>query len=484
MGLFGFGNNASKVNEGGFMDAIRCDEPSYLIWKWRPAGQEANTTKKENAIRYGSTVRVKDGEVAVFVYNQKDGTQQDFIEGPFDKKIETANFPVLASIVGLAFGGASPFQAEVYYINLAGIIQIKFAIPYFDVFDPRQPDLGVPVAVRGTMSFKIADYREFIKLHRLANFDLDAFQKQIKDACVKYVKDTVINIVDNIPLVQIEKKIMAVSDAIEERLKKRLQSEFGVVVSSVDIATIEVDKTSDAYVTLKSVTQDIQTQFTKTQADVNLDTMKAQSAVNIQNMQDMQRINAENMEESLRIQREEAQRAQKLQTEGANFMAHQLNQQTKVALAGTDALGQLGANGGMNMGGNGAFNPGAMMASMAVGGAVGQNMAGMMNNMMGGMQGVPGMTPNMAPPPPPMPPQIQFNVVVNGQSAGPFDMNALQQMIAAGTLTKDTLVWKVGMPAWAAASTVPELASLFTPAVPPVPPVPGNPGVPPVPPSL
>ena len=334
------------------------------------------------------------------------------------------------------------------------------------------------------MSFKIADYREFIKLHRLVNFDLDAFQKQIKDACVKYVKDTVINIVDNIPLVQIEKKIIAVSDAIEERLKKRLQSEFGVVVSSVDIATIEVDKTSDAYVTLKSVTQDIQTQFTKTQANVNLDTMKAQSAVNIQNMQDMQRINAENMEESLRIQREEAQRAQKLQTEGANFMAHQLNQQTKVALAGTDALGQLGANGGMNMGGNGAFNPGAMMASMAVGGAVGQNMAGMMNNMMGGMQGVPGMTPNMAPPPPPMPPQIQFNVVVNGQSAGPFDMNALQQMIAAGTLTKDTLVWKVGMPAWAAASTVPELASLFTPAVPPVPPVPGNPGVPPVPPSL
>ena len=100
----------------------------------------------------------------------------------------------------------------------------------------------------------------------------------------------------------------------------------------------------------------------------------------------------------------------------------------------------------------------------------------MMNNMLGGMQGVPGMTPNMAPPPPPMPPQIQYNVVVNGQSAGPFDMNALQQMIAAGTLTKDTLVWKVGMSAWAAASTVPELASLFTPAVPPVPPVPGNPG--------
>ena len=149
MGLFGRGKS------GGLMNVIRCDEEEYMVWKWRPEEQDVNSTTRENSIRYGSSLRVKDGEVAVFVYNQKDGTQQDFIEGPFDKKIETANFPVLASIVGLAFGGASPFQAEVYYINLAGIIQIKFAIPYFDVFDPRQPDLGVPVAVRGTVPPKL-----------------------------------------------------------------------------------------------------------------------------------------------------------------------------------------------------------------------------------------------------------------------------------------------------------------------------------------
>ena len=41
------------------------------------------------------------------------------IVGPFDQMIETANFPVLASIVGLAYGGGTPFQAEVYFINLA-----------------------------------------------------------------------------------------------------------------------------------------------------------------------------------------------------------------------------------------------------------------------------------------------------------------------------------------------------------------------------
>ena len=78
---------------------------------------------------------------------------QDFIVGPYDDTIKTANFPILSSIVGLAFGGESPFQAEIYYINLQGNNQVKFAIPYFDVADPRLPDFPVPVAVRGAITF-------------------------------------------------------------------------------------------------------------------------------------------------------------------------------------------------------------------------------------------------------------------------------------------------------------------------------------------
>lgn len=149
MGLFG------KRKNMGFMDEIRCDEPSYLIWKWHPSGSQQGNNYRENAIRWGSSLRVKDGEVAVFVYKHDDGTMQDYIVGPFDQTIKTANFPVLASIVGLAYDGGTPFQAEIYFINLAQIVQVKFGVPFFDVYDPRFDDFGVPVAVRGTISFKI-----------------------------------------------------------------------------------------------------------------------------------------------------------------------------------------------------------------------------------------------------------------------------------------------------------------------------------------
>ena len=42
MALFG------KPKAGGFMDEIRCDEPSYLIWKWHPAGSELGNNNREN----------------------------------------------------------------------------------------------------------------------------------------------------------------------------------------------------------------------------------------------------------------------------------------------------------------------------------------------------------------------------------------------------------------------------------------------------
>lgn len=180
--------------QGGFMDEIRCDEPSYLIWKWHPKGRELGDNNRENAIRWGSSLRVKDGEVAVFVYNREDGIHQDYIVGPYDGIVDTKNFPILASIVGLAYDGGTPFQAEVYYINLAKIVQVKFGVPFFDVYDPRFLDFAIPVAVRGTISFSISDYKEFVQLHRLSNFNLNDFQKQIRDATNRYVKDVIANI--------------------------------------------------------------------------------------------------------------------------------------------------------------------------------------------------------------------------------------------------------------------------------------------------
>ena len=449
MGLF------SRKNEGGLMDVIRCDEQEYLVWKWRPAGASLNETKRENAIRYGSSLRVKDGEVAVFVYKQNDGSSMDFIEGPHDQTIKTENFPILSSIVGLGFGGSSPFQAEIYFINLSGVMQIRFAIPYFDVFDPRFLDFAVPMAARGTITFNITDYRSFIKLHRLINFDLDQFKAQVKDAVAKYVKSIIANIPSDhgIPLLQIERKILQINELIEAPLKARLENDFGVNMKGFDLSAVEPDKESEGYLSLVKVTK-----------EQTMKTTIAQSDVNIQNLQDTQRITAENMAETLRVQREEAQRAQRLQTE-SNFMgAHALDQQTQVLQTAAGSLGQ------MNMGDGGGMNPAGMMTGMMMGGVMGQQMAGMMNQMGNTMQQAANTPPPMA--------QVQYYVNINGQNVGPCGMQQLQQMAQSGQLTKTTYVWKNGMANWELAGNVAELAVCFGSVPPPMS------SVPPAPPTL
>jgi hypothetical protein len=119
-----------------------------------------------------------------------------------------------------------------------------------------------------------------------------------------------------------------------------------------------------------------------------------------------------------------------MQTDAANFAVHQLNQQTRVGVAGAESLGQMGASGAL--GGGGTMNPSAMMAGMAVGGAVGQQVAGMMGGMMQGVQ-----QPGMTPPPPSV---VQYSVAVNGQTTGPFTLDQLAAMAAGGQFTAQSMV--------------------------------------------
>ncbi len=444
------------------MDVIRCDEPAdYLIWKWSPGGE---ASKKENAIRYGSSVRVKDGEVAVFVYKQRSGLMQDFIVGPYDETIKTANFPVLTSIVGSAFGGNSPFQAEIYFINLAGNVRMPFFIPRVNITDPRNDDYPVPAAVKGSLMFNISDYQNFIKLNKLIDFSIEDFFDQIKDPLTANVSSLVGRSAREckFSVFRVDSYLLEISQFIENALRQRVEHDYGVNIKQVNIAEINLDEEHPNFERLDKIL--------KGRAELIAD---EQTMATVRNVEDI-RI----MDLDLRARaNEEMQRAQKLQTENTYIGAHQINIQGEVAKTAAESLGQLGGSGGMNMdfgGGGGGMNPAAMMTGMMMGTAVGGSMSNMMGNMMQGVN-----TPQ--PPPPPVGATASYHISNHGQQAGPYTLAQLQQMVVQGGMTKSTHVWKQGMSGWLMAEQVPEIAQLFG-AVPPPPPA-GMPGTPPPPPA-
>jgi membrane protease subunit (stomatin/prohibitin family) len=107
--------------------------------------------------RLGSQVIVRESQNAVFF---RDGKALDVL-GPGRHTITTANVPILASIIGLATMGRSPFPAEVVFVNLKEFLDQKWGTPEPIVF--RDPELGM-VRLRsfGTYAFQVKDPSLFV----------------------------------------------------------------------------------------------------------------------------------------------------------------------------------------------------------------------------------------------------------------------------------------------------------------------------------
>lgn len=419
--------NFFSGHNGGFMDVIRCDEQEYLVHKWSPNGDEGTTTK-ENAIRYGSRLRVKPGETAVFFYKQHNGEMLDVIEGPHDKTIVTDNFPVLTSIVGAAFGGQSPFMAEIYFINTQKNVQIRFGVPYFDAFDNRFPDLGVPCAVRGTFTFNVTDIQNFIKLYRLTNMELSQLNDKIKDYFTRQIKSVILNIPSEtgLSVLQLERKINEISEYSLEKLQDEMQSDFGINLNRVDIGSIEINKMHPHYQQLKHATVDQQTKFIDAKTNIEIT----------------------NLDELARIQRKDVE----MGVEGRHFPVHQLNLQADVLKTASENLGQMGS---VSLGDGGGLNPVGLMTGMAIGGVMGNQMSGMLTGI------------NNTPPPPPA---ITYHIALDGKQSGPYTLEQLKAHAASGNFNKNYYVWKQGMSSWEPVADMPDLNEIFASVPPPPPP--------------
>ena len=355
--------------------------------------------------------------------------------------------------------------------NLSKGSQLNFAIPYFDVFDPRLQDYGVPVSVHGAVVYAIEDMDLFHSVNRNEGYSDETFKNKLRGQLTKFIKSVVSNAPSDaqIPVVQIERKIFEISELIQQRVTPQVEKLFGITIRSLDITGINVDKESRGYRELKALTadlekermmaqhnaqisnfnlnNDLQQDMLKKQSELNLDAMGRKQELDLGGQEELQRMNLENQRGTMRIQREEMQRASRLQTEQTFMGAHQANLNAGVLNNATDnginAFRQQ-TMGGMN-------NMGQMGGAPQMPGQKG----------MGGAPQMPGMGAAV--------PQVQYYIGINGQQYGPCDWNKLQQLVQQGQLTQQSYVWKNGMAQWEFAGNVAELAPLFQGTAPQMP---------------
>jgi len=154
-----------------------------------PTGSEIIRRVPEDgtaALNLGSVCIVQESQVAVFY---RDGHVLDVL-GPGRHVLSAANLPLLADLLSIPYGGKSPFQAAVYFVNQKVFTGMKWGTRRPVAF--RDRELGVVrLRAHGVYAMRVADPTLF--LNTLSGtqgiFTSDDVEEYLKDVVVSRLND-------------------------------------------------------------------------------------------------------------------------------------------------------------------------------------------------------------------------------------------------------------------------------------------------------
>lgn len=207
------------------------EEKKWLVYKF----------PGENFV-LGAQLIVNASQEAIFYYT---GQVLDSF-GAGRHTLSKGNLPLLQTYANIPFGYKTPFTSEVYFINKASKLDMKWGTS--TPFHIQDPKFGILIALRsfGQFGVKISDSKKFLTEitgvlgdhdlvdHRIvSNFFRGLLTTKIKDTIANSVIKNKLSIFD----------ITASIDLISEECKKRVEKEFdrfGIEVVNFFIESINV----------------------------------------------------------------------------------------------------------------------------------------------------------------------------------------------------------------------------------------------------
>lgn len=140
----------------GLFDFISKQFVDVIDWTESPGDLALRYPMKDREIQNGGQLTVRDGQVALFY---EEGRIADSFK-PGLHTLDTANLPVLSSIMNWQTGFKSPFKADVYFFTTKEQTGLKWGTP--QPITVRDKEFG-PLRIRafGTYGFRIGDVAVF-----------------------------------------------------------------------------------------------------------------------------------------------------------------------------------------------------------------------------------------------------------------------------------------------------------------------------------
>ena len=212
------------------------------IYAWKFPNEELSTWTQLIVSESQEAVLVKEGQmIGPF--------------GPGRHTLSTENVPLLSSLFKLPFGGRSPFTAEVWFVNKAIPLDVKWGTSEpIQVLDPLY-QVMLPVRANGQYGVQIDDSKKFlIKLvGTMPSFDRDKLVSYFRGVIVTRAKDAIANIIvaQNVSILQIATRLNAISDSLKSELAPDL-ADFGLKIVNFFVSSVSTPEDDPAVQKMKA----------------------------------------------------------------------------------------------------------------------------------------------------------------------------------------------------------------------------------------
>ncbi len=231
------------VREGilALVDVVSWDSGSdQVAWKFPSTN-----------LRLGTQLVVRPGQVAIFVYRGR--ICDEITEGTIT--LTTGNIPLLTTLLSLPFGGNTPFQAEVWFINKLIKLDTKWGTPTpIQIEDPKY-GIIVPIRAHGQYGFRVLEPRAFLTtlLGAQAELSDDRIRQYFRGKVLSTVGSQLGSLFNsNLSIFNMAAHLDELSNAALERIAPSMRP-FGIDLVTFYFESINVPEDDPSYAKLRAI---------------------------------------------------------------------------------------------------------------------------------------------------------------------------------------------------------------------------------------
>ena len=224
------------------IDVVKYDgNDSEFVWKF-----------PSNNLRLGTQLVVKQAQIAFFVKGGK-------VLDPFESGTHTltsGNIPILHKLINIPFGGDSPFQAEVWYINLISKLDNKWGTQTpIQLEDPKY-GIVVPVRAFGQFGFKISNPKLFLEtiVGTINIYSADKIVEYFTGKIITTISTAIGKkiILDKLSVLEMSVHLDDLSVFTAEKIKDEFAT-FGIEIVNFYIMSINIPESDQSVKRLKEI---------------------------------------------------------------------------------------------------------------------------------------------------------------------------------------------------------------------------------------